>query len=45
MDIEVLDEVELKADTSHAFKERIGPFVEKYCVKGYGSRPKSGIKI
>ena len=44
MDIEVIDEVEIKADTSHAFKEKIGPFVEKYCMKCHGSRPKAGIK-
>jgi len=42
MDIEVLEEVGLKADTSHAFKEKIGPFVEKYCVKCHGSWPKAG---
>jgi hypothetical protein len=44
-DVEAGDEVALREDAKKTFKEQVGPFVEKYCVKCHGSRPKGGINL
>ena len=40
-----LDEAALVADAKQTFKEKVGPFVETYCIKCHGSRPKGGINL
>jgi len=39
------DEEALRADAKKTFKEKVGPFVEKYCIRCHGSRPKAGINL
>lgn len=41
----VLSEDELKADAQKTFKDKVGPFVQKYCIKCHGSRPKGGVNL
>ena len=40
-----LSEEELKADAEKTFKDKVGPFVKKYCTKCHGDRPKAGINL
>ena len=40
-----LSEAELKADAEKTFKDKVGPFVKKYCTKCHGDRPKAGINL
>ncbi|MFP6886456.1 MAG: hypothetical protein VB997_02805, partial [Opitutales bacterium] len=42
---EAPDEAALRADAQKVFKEKVEPFVKKYCVKCHGSRPKAGINL
>ncbi len=42
---EVSDEAALRADAQKVFKGKVDPFVNKYCVKCHGSRPKAGINL
>lgn len=44
-DVEAGDEAALREDAKKTFKEQVGPFVEKYCVKCHGSRPKGEINL
>ncbi len=39
------DEEALRAEAKKVFKEKVGPFVETYCVKCHGPRPKAGINL
>ena len=39
------DEAALRADAQKVFKNKVGPFVSKYCVKCHGSRAKAGINL
>ncbi len=39
------DEEALRADAKKTFKEKVGPFVEKYCIRCHGPRPKAGINL
>ena len=39
------DHAALKADAEKAFKEGVGPFVNKYCIRCHGPRPKAGINL
>ena len=39
------DEEVLRADARKTFKEKVGPFVERYCIKCHGPRPKAGINL
>lgn len=36
---------ELRADAQKTFKNKVGPFVQKYCIKCHGSRPKGGVNL
>ena len=38
-----MDEAALRADTKKNFKEKVGPFVEKYCARCHGSRAAMGL--
>ena len=40
-----MDESALRADAQKVFKEKVGPFVKKYCTRCHGSRPKAGINL
>ena len=40
-----LDLDALRADAKKTFKEKVGPFVKKYCIKCHGNRPKAGINL
>jgi len=40
-----MDEAALRADAQKMFKEKVGPFVEKYCARCHGSRAKAGINL
>ena len=40
-----IDEAARRADAKKALKEKVGPFVKKYCVRCHGSRPKAGINL
>ena len=40
-----MDEAALRADAQKIFKEKVGPFVEKYCARCHGSRAKAGINL
>lgn len=40
-----MDEAALRADAKKTFKEKVGPFVEKYCIRCHGPRPKAGINL
>jgi mono/diheme cytochrome c family protein len=42
---DLTDEAALRADAQKVFKEKVEPFVKKYCVKCHGSRPKAGINL
>ena len=39
------DEAALRADAQKIFKEKVGPFVNKYCTRCHGSRAKAGINL
>ena len=39
------DEAALRADAERTFKEKVGPFVNKYCIKCHGSRPEAGVNL
>ena len=39
------DEAALRADAQKVFKEKVGPFVKRYCQRCHGSRPKAGINF
>ena len=39
------DEATLQADAQKVFKEKVGPFVNKYCTRCHGSRAKAGINL
>ena len=39
------DEATLRADAQKVFKEKVGPFVNKYCTRCHGSRAKAGINL
>jgi len=39
------DEAALRADAEKVFKEKVGPFVNKYCTRCHGSRAKAGINL
>lgn len=38
-------EAELRADASKTFKEKVGPFVNKYCVRCHDTRPEAGVNL
>lgn len=38
-------EEELRADAQKTFKEKVGPFVKKYCIGCHGTRPEAGINL
>ena len=40
-----MDEAALRADAQKIFKEKVRPFVEKYCARCHGSRAKAGINL
>ena len=40
-----VDEAALRADAQKVFKEKVGPFVNKYCTRCHGSRAKAGINL
>ena len=40
-----LDEAALKADAQKVFKEKVGPFIKRYCQRCHGSRPKGGVNL
>ena len=44
-DDKILDLKALKADAQKTFKNKVGPFVKKYCIKCHGNRPKAGINL
>lgn len=35
----------LRADAKKTFKDKVGPFIDKYCVRCHGSRPKGGMNL
>ncbi len=39
------NEAALRADAQKVFKEKVGPFVNKYCTRCHGSRAKAGINF
>ena len=39
------DEATLRADAQKVFKEKVAPFVNKYCTRCHGSRPKAGVNL
>lgn len=39
------DEEVLRADAEKTFKEKVGPFVKKYCTSCHDSRPEAGINL
>ncbi len=39
------DEATLRADAQKVFKEKVGPFVNKYCTRCHGPRAKAGINL
>ncbi len=39
------DEAALRADAKQTFKEKVGPFVKKYCTECHGDRPEAGINL
>ena len=39
------DETTLRADAQKVFKEKVGPFVNKYCTRCHGPRAKAGINL
>lgn len=42
---ESANEAALRADAKKVFKEKVEPFVKKYCTRCHGSRPKAGINF
>ncbi len=40
-----MDEAALREDAQKVFKEKVGPFVKKYCTSCHGSRAKAGINL
>ncbi len=38
-------EAALRADAKKTFKEKVAPFVKKYCIECHGTRPKAGINL
>ncbi|MEZ6142038.1 MAG: DUF1592 domain-containing protein [Zavarzinella sp.] len=34
-----------RADAAKTFKEKVGPFVDKYCIRCHGTRPKGGVNL
>jgi len=42
---EPLDEAALRDDAQKTFKEKVGPFVKKYCLDCHGTRPEGGINL
>ena len=40
-----MDEAALRADAQKVFKEKVGPFVNKYCTRCHGPRAKAGINL
>ena len=43
--VEAVDLAALKADAEIAFREGVEPFVNKYCIRCHGPRPKAGINL
>ena len=41
----IADGAELRADAEKTFKEKVGPFVNKYCISCHGPRPEAGINL
>ena len=39
------DEAALRDNAKKTFKEKVEPFVEKYCVRCHGTRPKGGVNL
>jgi hypothetical protein len=39
------DEAALRADAQKTLKERVTPFVNKYCLRCHGPRPKAGVNL
>lgn len=39
------DEAALRADANKVFKEKVTPFVKKYCLRCHGPRPKAGVNL
>jgi hypothetical protein len=39
------DEAALRADANKVFKEKVSPFVAKYCARCHGPRPKGGVNL
>ena len=44
-EIPATDEAVLREDAEKVFKEKVGPFVNKYCARCHGSRAKAGINL
>ena len=42
---EGMDEAALRKDAQEVFKEKVDPFVKKYCTRCHGSRAKAGINL
>lgn len=42
---EPADFAALQADARKTFKEKVGPFVNKYCIDCHGTRPEAGINL
>jgi len=42
---EASDEAALRADARKTFKEDVAPFVENYCIRCHGPRPKGGVNL
>ena len=42
---QIKDAPALKADAQKILKEKVGPFVKKYCTRCHGSRAKAGINL
>ena len=40
-----LDLNALREDAQKTFKDKVDPFVQKYCIKCHGNRPKAGINL
>ena len=40
-----MDQAALRVDAQKVFKEKVGPFVNKYCTRCHGSRAKAGINL
>lgn len=42
---EPMSEETLRADAQKTFKEKVGPFVKKYCISCHNTRPEAGINL